>query len=882
MRLFILIISLFLANLSWANQQTDKGVIVPKAISSFALIPYMQYHRTKSNLEDIKDFEKIKNFKKTDKQTLNFGFSKYPVWLKTRLYNPFNSAAHIVIEVDSPLIDKITLYSNSSLDKGWRLQRSGEIVPQSFRTYPFVRPVFPLRLSTNEYIDIAIEYSDQGTVPLPITIWSSGAFEKHQSRLLILYGLYYGIFIAMLVYNLVLYFNIGDKAYLYYVFYVASFALFQFTDNGLMHYYFSEFFIYYELNLIHLISTQLFIYGLLLFSRSLLQTNKYLPRLDFYLRVLGWSFVVLMCCTPFLDFALAAKLTIPIGVLVPISIALTTILSIKKGNNIAKYFLVAFSIFFIGSALWGLRNAGIVESNFLNDHSMQLGSAVEMIMLSMILAFRINRLRKQKYEQEQMASKAYLSISENSPDAILKFDIEGNLIYANKQSAFLPFIDNKYQMQQTLADFDCRLTKQLNLALIQLKAGIDVDNFIEKIKVGKQELHIEVRAVGEKDLEDNLISVLFLLRDITEDYNLKAQLHQNEKMQAVGQLAGGIAHDFNNQLTIIMGYADMLSANKNLDETIKRGINKIAMAAKHSAELTAQLLVFARKGNFKMKPVSLHKIVSQTISLLTRSLHKNIVITEQFNADSSIINADESKLQNAILNLCINARDAMPDGGELHLSTKLNGNNLELTIKDTGVGMSTEVMENIFEPFYTTKDVGKGTGMGLATVMGTVEAHKGTITVESKCGQGTKFVLSFPLETEKSIDSKPQNQLIMGQSSILVIDDEDEVNEITVKLLESLNYKVTSFVDAEEALDWYTDNHSKIDLIILDMIMPDLDGLETFKRIKLINFEAQVIICSGFSVELKAKEVLSLGAKSFIQKPFTSSSLSQAVAKILQ
>jgi PAS domain S-box-containing protein len=391
------------------------------------------------------------------------------------------------------------------------------------------------------------------------------------------------------------------------------------------------------------------------------------------------------------------------------------------------------------------------------------------------------------------------------------------------------------------------------------------------------------------------------VRDITDLRRMEEQLRHAEKMQAIGELAGGVAHDFNNKLAAILGYSELMEMRiEGENEDLRSLAEGIRKAAASSALLTAQLLAFARKGQYQLIAMNLHEVIEEMASLLQHTLDKRIRIVRQLEASSPIVMGDPGQLENALLNIALNARDSMPDGGELKISTTITslsqeecqgyvdeikpGNFLEVAVADTGKGMSKELRQRIFEPFFTTKNVGQGTGMGLSSAYGTVRNHGGSIKVNSQPGVGSTFTVYLPLakassETAPAVD-KPV--LLRGQARILVVDDEKLICDMTMKMLHGLGYTVTTCTSGKEALQLYRNDWKEIDLVLLDMVMPEMGGRETLTAMRKINLDIKVLLCSGYSLTGETQEIVKKGTASFIQKPFRMEKLSQKIAKALQ
>lgn len=430
---------------------------------------------------------------------------------------------------------------------------------------------------------------------------------------------------------------------------------------------------------------------------------------------------------------------------------------------------------------------------------------------------------------------------------------------------------------------------------IKRKGKAENVRIVSKTKSGEKRISMLSSMLININSEPCLLNIVV---DITDIERANEQLKITQKMDVIGQLAGGIAHDFNNMLGGIMGYAEMLSRKLDKDSKLYHYAEKIIETTRKSADLTHKLLAFARKGKIISTPIDVHNSLEDAIGLLERSIDKKIEIIKHFNAKNSIVIGDPTLLQNAFLNLAINARDAMPDGGQIIFSTKnifldyhfikvnnldvSEGNYINISVQDTGTGIPEEIKPKIFEPFFTTKEVGKGTGLGLSAVYGTIKEHKGTIKFYSEINKGTEFIIYLPVDENAYIKSfKEEEVLFTGKGKILVIDDEELIRNMTLNILSELGYDVILTDNGKDGIDIYSKNKD-IDLVILDIIMPKMDGPQTFIELKKINPDVKVILTSGFSYEKGIGELIESGAKGFIQKPFRSSDLSKIVYEALK
>ncbi len=395
--------------------------------------------------------------------------------------------------------------------------------------------------------------------------------------------------------------------------------------------------------------------------------------------------------------------------------------------------------------------------------------------------------------------------------------------------------------------------------------------------------------------DENCVLIVFL--DITEQKLMEDQIRHTQKMDVIGQLAGGVAHDFNNMLTAILGSAELMERYVKDNSAATKLLGNIQKAASRSAELTSQLLAFSRKGQKNSVQICINTTIHEVISLLERTIGKNITLKTKLVANNSCVVGDHALLQNALLNLGVNARDAMPEGGVITFATAnveldsgycrsstftiIPGPYIEISVSDTGTGMTKEIIQHVFEPFFTTKGVGKGTGLGLAAVYGTVTDHHGSISVFSEPGSGTIFKLYLPLSNDKKAAEACVEELIPGSGGILLVDDEEILRDVGKALLEGLGYRVYLAEDGEHALETYAREKENISLVILDMLMPKMGGKETLLRLIESYPDIRVLILSGFNQEGTIDDLKKIGAVGFLQKPYLCMELCKAVSEAL-
>ncbi len=411
-------------------------------------------------------------------------------------------------------------------------------------------------------------------------------------------------------------------------------------------------------------------------------------------------------------------------------------------------------------------------------------------------------------------------------------------------------------------------------------------------------------SINKVDL-DGGIMVIIVARDITdrkqneeEKQQLQEQFLQAQKLESVGRLAGGIAHDFNNLLTVIIGYCELaLQQGEKNNESFKY-LKIISEAGKKAEALTGQLLAFSRKQTLEMKVVNLNTIIENFRKMLSRLIGEDIVLETKASTPVRNVLADPVQIDQILLNLAVNAKDAMPFGGRLTIETADTeideeysvqhenakpGSYVLMAVSDTGEGMSREVQEKIFEPFFTTKRVGIGTGLGLSTVYGIVKQHNGHIAVETKPGEGTIFKIFLPM-TQQDIEETRQEEpgdIPRGTETILVVDDDSHIRRLIVDVLEPLGYRLLEAASGEEALQVSDTFKETIDLLLTDVILPRMNGGELAERLKSERPDTKVIFMSGYTDDLTARHNVRGPGFGFIQKPLTPSKLGKTLREVL-
>ncbi len=418
-------------------------------------------------------------------------------------------------------------------------------------------------------------------------------------------------------------------------------------------------------------------------------------------------------------------------------------------------------------------------------------------------------------------------------------------------------------------------------------------------------MFLEVRAIPRFDRSGQLTGLVHIVRDITarkkgeeDKARLEQQLLQAQKMESIGTLAGGVAHDFNNILQVVLGYTEMILDEEQLPVRYLADLRKIHESARRGADLVQRLLTFSRKTEIKPQPVNLNHRITEVRKMVERTIPKMIDIQLFLGEKIATINADPTQVDQLLMNLAVNARDAMPDGGRLTVETADiildeeyakthldadSGRYVLLMVTDTGAGMDKETLDHIFEPFYTTKAVGEGTGLGLAMVHGIVKQHGGHIRCFSEPGHGTTFKIYFPALTsdEEPLQIKVEPMLRGGEETICLVDDEAMIRDLGSRILTKAGYTVITASNGKEALDVYQRRKDEISLVILDLMMPVMGGKQCLDGLLRLNPDVKVVIASGFSVNGHTQDALSAGAKGFVHKPYDIRQVLEIVREVL-
>ena len=540
----------------------------------------------------------------------------------------------------------------------------------------------------------------------------------------------------------------------------------------------------------------------------------------------------------------------------------------------------------------------------LKDRLARLGTAVRRVLDQ---SHRRNQ-HKQALDALQRTSKMLQTIFDSAPVAILGLDLQGKVVRWNA-GAFRMFGWTEGEVIGRVCPTVPEEGREGYLAMIAqvVRAGGQTGvSSLRRTKSGDT-LHTSIVAAALHDATGATVGVMTIIEDITKQRQAEQalrqseeQLRQSQKMEAIGQLSSGVAHDFNNLLTVIKGHLDLFRLKGQISPTMINSVNQINHAADRASTLTRQLLMFSRQQVMRQADYNLNGLVANLSKMLRRLLSEKIVIEVNYASRPMIIRADEGMVEQVLLNLAINARDAMADGGSLSISTQpvdftkasavripeaREGKFVCLQVTDSGSGIPPETLPRIFEPFFTTKEVGKGTGLGLAMVYGIMQQHNGWITVESRLGQGTTFRAYFPrLHTTTLTPFEEKNEMVLpgGHEGILLVEDEAAVRQIAEAALVSLGYRVFSAVNGKVALQVWDTQKQNIELVMTDLIMPEgIGGAELAALVLADNPLMPVVYMSGYSNDATTEDLHLEEGVNYLSKPFDLTSLAQIVRSML-
>lgn len=553
--------------------------------------------------------------------------------------------------------------------------------------------------------------------------------------------------------------------------------------------------------------------------------------------------------------------------------------------------------------LWGLLIAHhcsnphewqSIETRLLQQLATQLGIAIQQSELYERMQTEL--IERQQAEQTIREQAALLN---EASDAIYARDFSNHILFWNRAAECLYGWSQAEIQQQDATELLCKMQPQEFESTFKTVFEQGAwQGEIQKVTKSGKEITVMSRMTLVRDSFGMPKSILTVDTDITEKKQLEAQFLRAQRLESIGTLASGVAHDLNNILTPILASAQLLPLKfPNSDDRTQQLLKTVEANAKRGADLIKQVLSFARGAEGRRTPVQVSHLLGEIEQITKRTFPKSIAIQIDLPSSLKLVHADATQLHQVLMNLCVNARDAMPDGGVLTLSAsnvfldeayarrQLDakvGTYVMITISDTGMGVPPEIVDRIFDPFFTTKDVGKGTGLGLSTVLGIIRNHAGFIEMNSQVNQGTCFKVYLPTTGDKLESPKTPLDLLPGHGElVLVVDDETSIQDITKAMLEDQNYRVLTASNGFEAISLYAKHQQEIDVVLMDLMMPDMDGLTAIRTMRKMNTEVKIIATSGLALNSTLADVASAGVNLFLPKPYMAEELLKDLHQML-
>jgi len=916
---------------STAADNIANAVNLSVSVNTYNLHSYTQILPDPERRLTINDVvsDELKNYFRPVSDIGNsFGFSRAAYWARFTLRFDEPLGDSVLLQLDYPLLDNVSLFIPDGKG-GFSEKITGDALPFIQRDVKYRKFLFILPEHIGENRTYYLRVQTDGSTQMALSLSTATSFIEELDRTNFILGIYYGIMLLLMIAAIASYIKIQDKLFLYYAIYLFSYLMFQLSLNGLSFQY-----LWPDQAWLTSRVTTIFI-GLVIicatvFSGSFLQIwNKKYPVVKqlFYLLIIFGVISILL--SVFADYAIASYFVAILGLSLPPVILIGAISSVVAGYRPARYFLVAWGIFILGIFVTGLLYIGALPQMFITSYAIQLGSTFEIMLLGYALMDRIDLLNFEKEKAVTQAglylhqlkdglevqvsertrrlseSEAYLrALIHALPDLVWWKDPDGVYLGCNPKFERMMGAAQADIVGKTDSDFVNlgieNFSHEKDRAVVEVGAACINEEEVTYADDGHVEL-LETIKMPMYGPDNELIGILGIGRDITERRHSEQALLNTQKMEAIGHLTGGIAHDFNNILAIIIGNISMLKRQFVEDKKASDRIETIQKSAQRAADLTQQLLSFSRNKADKLIVTDINQLLIEMESLVVHSVTPAIEVKHEFANDLWRTEIDSGDFQDAVINLIINARDAMSGSGRLILQTSNctltensctecldleAGEYVQLAVIDDGEGMSSEQKAHIFEPFYTTKEQGKGTGLGLAMVFGFVKRTDGCITVETEVGKGTAIRLylprctgEIPIKKEEKLDVVDEQH--RGRETILVVDDEEDLLELAREILQELNYRVLTAINGKQAMKVLS-VEPDISLLLSDVLMPGgINGYELAESAVMRNPNIKILLASGYSSGGVTYKNQSLNSENVLNKPYNLSELGRRVRQLL-
>lgn len=834
-----------------------------------------------------------------------FGFTRSTVWLRFSVDNKNLDAGAYYLEIQNPILDEVDFYIPEK--GGFSFKRAGDHTLFSSREIKYRTIVLPVTIPPGART-YYVRVHTSSYMNLPLTLWTPAAFFDHASRELPLLWMFYGLMLIMAVYNCFIYFSSRDISYLYYSLFILSFVLFHLAYNGFAGQYLWEDFVWWTD-----VSIPVFLAmvaaSFIMFSRSFLNTVLYYPVLDRILLGNSILFALIMILTPVIDYQLAVKVLNGLCLIFLPILMIAGILSLRRGSREAIFYILAWTVFIIGTMLHILKNFGVLPETFITTWSQQFGAVLQAMLLSLGLADRINTMRKQIAESHNKLIETNTRLDEEREllfvtlkciaDGVISTNLHGKIFLMNAAAEQITGYAVSQAVSRDIREVfnpvSCTGSMPDVMRLIlENKGNVDLSREDLMILDGDIMRNISCNCSPIMNADNKIVGIVIVFCDITQKRKYEEEIIRSSKLDAISTLAGGIAHDFNNVLTAIVGNVSLAKLKTEDPEFVSGILTDTESAAYRAKDLTQQLLTFS-KGGAPIKAVSNIKDLLREVVYFHLS-GSNVKVETDIEEDLWNASIDEGQMSQVIGNIVINAKQAMPEGGRIWV-TAMNivvasddglrvpeGQYLRISIRDEGCGIPPEHLGRIFDPFYTTKP--EGNGLGLASSISVIKNHDGNVEVLSSPGQGAEFIIYLPATEEKPQEVSGQEALIArGSGRILFMDDEDFILKSISGLIRAFGYEVDCIHNGFEAVMAYRNAMvagRPYDLVITDLTIPgSMGGKDTAQKLIEMDPKVKVIATSGYSNDPIMSSYRAYGFQDIIIKPYSLKTLSTVIARVL-
>ena len=861
------------------------------------------------SINDVTSTEYETRFIACREKVPNFGFTKSAYWVRFCIRNETRvNSQQWRLALGFANMHYIDLYKPSLHGQGFNVIRTGTMLPVGTRDVPFHRFVFKLSFPIQTEQVIFLRFKNDASMTLPLTLWSMEAFNKQSQTELFFLGFFSGVLIIMFIYNIFVFFSLRDKSYLFFVLSVFIFLMFVLSQRGLAYQYLWPSLIWWNYLSVPLFNGLLLI-SFLIFTSMFLNIKVQFHRLHQIINVLLAISVILIILIPFTSYAIIIQPIVLLSVFTLFIMLMAGFRSWRQGYRPARYFLLSMLIPIITGIITSLVRLGLFPSNIFTEYGILFGIILLVALLSLGLADRINLLKSEtgkKNLELRESEKKYRHIFENIQDVYYEVALDGTIfeISPSIEQFLLYKRDELIGKSISLFHGDASVREAFFKKILESNK---VYNFETTVKNRDGRLFFcSANSILLRDEQGRPSKIVGSLRNITERKNLEGQLLQAQKMESIGILAGGIAHDFNNLLTVINGNAELALIDIDENHPLSHRIREILKSGMKAGNLTRQLLAFSRKGIVDPKILDINYVISDLDKMLHRLIEEDISIETVLSPDILTIQADPAQIEQIIINLVVNARDAIIQKNNRESTRKITietshlylnesyvshhlgstvGSHILISVSDSGIGIDEEIKHKIFDPFFTTKEIGRGTGLGLATVFGIVKQNNGSIEVYSEPNHGTTFKIYWPSK-DKELSPEIKKDVVkkddfIGHENILLAEDDDDVRDYAKEVLANFGYHVYAAQNGIAALKLIEVENIQVDMLVTDLVMPEMNGKELALRVKKIFPGIKTLYVSGYTNDhIVHQGILEKGIH-FIHKPYSVAALIKSVRGVL-